>query len=239
MARVTCSSPTRATTASARCRAAPTADRTTTTTTVTTTTVPTTTTTFPFVRIQATSLTLKDDTLPPINLNVRKFSFKSSTKKDGPGNRIVIPPFSGSGDPTIVGATLVVYNSGGLTTDAVTVSLPPTSPDGSAWTRLGTPTSPQGYRYKGKNPNGPVASVTVRADSISIRGGKASWSYTLNEAAQGRVAVRLRLGTGAGWCADAPAKASGTPPSTATNDTVDRFVGQPKTPAPGVCPSLP
>src|SRR4029450_9918166 len=111
-------------------------------------------------------------------------------------------------------------DSGGLTTDAVTVSLPPTSPDGSAWTRLGTPTSPQGYRYKGKNPNGPVASVTVRADAIAIRGGKANWSYTLNEAAQGRVAVQLRLGTGAGWCADAPAKTSGSPPSTASNDTV-------------------
>ena len=170
---------------------------------------------------------------------MRKISFKSSTRKDGPGNRIAIPPFSGSGDPTIVGATLVVYDSGGLTTDTVTVSLPPTSPDGSAWTRLGPPTSPQGYRYKGKNPNGPVARVTVRADSISIRGGKASWSYTLNEAAQGRVAVRLLLGSGAGWCADAPAKTSGNPPSTANNDKVDRFVGQPKTPAPGVCPSLP
>jgi hypothetical protein len=89
-----------------------------TTATVTTTTVPTTTTTFPFVRIQATSLTLKDDTLPPINLNVRKFSFKSSTRRDGPGNRSVLPPFSGSGDPTIFGATLVVYDSGGLTTAA-------------------------------------------------------------------------------------------------------------------------
>jgi hypothetical protein len=51
------------------------------------------------VRIQATSLTLKDDTLPPINLNVRKVSFKSSTRKDAPGNRIVTPPFSGAGAP--------------------------------------------------------------------------------------------------------------------------------------------
>jgi hypothetical protein len=68
-----------------------------------------------------------------------------------------------------------------------------------------------------KNPNGPVARVTVSADSISIRGGKSNLSYTLNEAAQGRVAVRLLLGTGAGWCADAPAKTSGNPPSTANN----------------------
>jgi hypothetical protein len=27
------------------------------------------------------------------------------------------------------------------------------------------------------------------------------------------------------WCADAPAKASGNPPSTANNDRVDKFVG--------------
>jgi hypothetical protein len=37
------------------------------------------------------------------------------------------------------------------------------------------------------------------------------------------------------YCADAPAKSSGNPPSTASNDHVDKFVAQPQTPAPPFC----
>jgi hypothetical protein len=49
------------------------------------------------------------------------------------------------------------------------------------------------------------------------------------------VAVQVRLGTAAAWCADVPAKTSGKPPTTTKNDRVDRFLGQPRTP-PVDCP---
>jgi hypothetical protein len=51
--------------------------------------------------------------------------------------------------------------------------------------------------------------------------------------------VRLRLGIIDGWCADAPARARGNPPSTARYDQPDIFEAAPKTPAPAVCPPVP
>jgi len=77
-------------------------------------------------------------------------------------------------------------------------------------------------------------SVTFKPDQLAFKGGKAGWSYTLNEASQGRVAVVLLVGNTV-YCADAPAKSSGNPPSTASNDHVDKFVAQPQTPAPPFC----
>jgi hypothetical protein len=56
-------------------------------------------------------------------------------------------------------------------------------------------------------------------------------------ASQGRVAVFLQLGDGAGRCADAPAKASLAVPN--PNDRVDRFKAERKTPAPAICPAVP
>jgi len=106
------------------------------------------------------------------------------------------------------------------------------------WTTIGSG-SISGYRYTGPDPNGPVKSVVIKSDSLVIRGGKANWSYTLNEPSQGRVAVRLTFSTGTGWCADAPAKQSGNPPSTASNDHQDKFTAQPSTPPPASCPPLP
>ena len=64
-------------------------------------------------------------------------------------------------------------------------------------------------------------------------------NYTLDEMAQGHVAVRLSMGSGISYCADAPAKLSGNPPSTVQNDRPGRFVAQPKTPAPSACPAVP
>ena len=69
--------------------------------------------------------------------------------------------------------------------------------------------------------------------------GGAGWGFTLDEPSQGRIAVRLTLGSGRPWCAEAPAKASGHPPSTAANDRAGRFVAQPGTPAPLACPAVP
>jgi hypothetical protein len=84
-----------------------------------------------------------------------------------------------------------------------------------------------------------VSRVTVKADQVRVRGGKANWTYTLNEPSQGRIAVRVQLGSAATWCADAPAKGAvglGTP---GPNDRVDVFTAQPKIAAPAVCPPAP
>ena len=192
------------------------------------------TTTLPPVLIPARSLTLKDDNTAPVNLQHRKISFRSDTRSEAPANRIVVPPGGSSGDPRgPAGAALVVYNSNpapGSPTDDRVIALP-----SGSWTALGA-SSVTSYVFRGTDPNGPVSRITVKADSISIRGGKANWPYTLDEPAQGRVAVRLRLGSNPDWCADVPAKVGGNPPSTAHNDAQDKFVGQPRTPAPSACP---
>jgi YVTN family beta-propeller protein len=211
------------------------------TTTTTTTAATTTTTTLPiaFTNVRSTTFSLRDDSVVPIDLRRRKVSFKSATRLDPPPNRIVPPAPGSSGDPTLHGALLVVYNAAGLTTDLTVVSLDPVGAlPGEGWSRLGSGGSFNGWRYKGKNPSGPVSSVIVKADSITVRGGRANWGYTLNEVRQGRVALRLELGTSR-WCAEIPARQSGNPPSTANNDHVDRFVGQLRAGAPAICPPLP
>ena len=212
----------------------PGAGSTTTTTTSTTTSTTVTTTTIPVVLISTRSLTLRDDNVAPVALSHRKISYHSATKLDAAANRIVVPPGGSSGDPRgAAGATLTVYNSNpvpGSPTDDYVIALPSTG-----WTALGAGTV-TGYLFRGTDPNGPISRITVKADSITIRGGRANWPYTLNEPSQGRVALRLKLGNATPWCADVPAKVGGNPPSTAHNDTQDKFFGQPKTPPPAACP---
>jgi len=205
------------------------------TTTSTSPPPPTTSTTLPTstaVLVQTTSLTMRDETSPP-EAAARKLTFKASTKKDAADHRVVVPAVGGAGDPTQHGATLVVYDSAG-SGEKTTVTLP-----ASGWRLLGKSTASNGYRFAGSDPTGPVSRVIVKADQLKVRAGKSSWTYTLNEPSQGRIAVQLQLGVGPAWCADAPAKASGTPPSTAANDRVDKFTAQPKTPAPAACPPIP
>jgi DNA-binding beta-propeller fold protein YncE len=204
----------------------------TTTTSTTTTTTTSTSTTMPpavIVPISTRALNLKDDVTPPLNAATRKVSFKSSTKSDAPANRIVVPPLGSGGDPTLHGATLTVYNSDPATAaaDVTTVVLP-----AAGWSVYGS----SGYRFRNTAvPGVPVSKATVRADSVVLKGGREAWTYTLDEPVQGRVAVRLRLGTGATWCAEAPAKAS----SSGNNDRPGRFVGQSNSPAPATCPAVP
>jgi hypothetical protein len=150
----------------------------------------------------------------------------------------VIPVRGSAGDPTPGGvtgggATLQVYNSNG-SGELVTVTLP-----ASGWSVMGDTQTPRGYRYKSASSTDAVTRVTLRGNLIRIRGGKSNWAYTLNEASQGRVALRLTMGSQFRWCADSPAKTSGNPPSTASNDKIDKFVGARRTPAPPSCPSLP
>jgi hypothetical protein len=180
----------------------------------------TTTTTLPWITIRTNALKLRDDVVPPINLNARKLSFSSSTKRDPAANRIVPPAAGSAGDPILGGGTLVVYDSAG-SGEQVTVPLPA----GPEWSTLGSPSDPKGYRFRG---SGAVSSVIVKNDSIKVKGGKAGWMYTLDEPMQGRIAVRLTLGSARPWCADAPGK----------SDRPGTFVAE-KTAAPSVCPVVP
>ncbi|HEV7731693.1 MAG TPA: hypothetical protein VGR62_06000 [Candidatus Binatia bacterium] len=198
--------------------------------TTTSSTSTTTTTTIPgppFVLIQTTQLSLKDRITAPPNPNARKVSFKSDTKRDASPNRIVVPSRAGIADPTVHGATLTVYNANG-SGESFTVLLP-----ASGWSAYDSASPPKGYRYKGADSSAAITRITLKADQVKVRGGKSNWGYTLNEPSQGRVAVRLRFGTGSIWCAAAPAKSGGN------NDTVDKFQAQPKTPAPVSCPAAP
>ena len=88
---------------------------------------------------------------------------------------------------------------------------------------------------KGLGRHAAIAKATVKADLISLRGGGAAFGYSLDEPQQGRVSVRLAFGETV-WCADAPAKPSGSPPSTAHSDRPGTFTAQPKSPAPASCP---
>jgi len=197
------------------------------TTSVTVTTTSTTTTTLFFVTIRATSLTLADNASDPSR---RKLSFKSVAKLDDSNHRIVPPTQGSQDDPTISGGTLTVYNSGIRSTDLVTVQLPP-----SGWARVGA----RGYRYRADVPK---LRISMNNDKLSVHTSGASWGYTLDEPLQRRVAVRLTVGLGPfSWCSDAPAKTSGSPPSTAANDHVGRFVAFRNTPPLGYgqCPPLP
>jgi DNA-binding beta-propeller fold protein YncE len=199
------------------------------TTTTTTTTTSTTSTTLAVTLVETQALTLHDPGTP----DKRRLSFTSSTKTAPAANRIVPPPPGSAGDPTQHGAVVTVYNAAGLTTDDVVAALP-----AAGWTKLGGTSSFKGWRYTNKSVGGPVSSVVVKADKITLKAGKSGFAYTLDEPRQGSVAVDLFLGPFS-WCAAAPAKASGNPPSTAAHDRPGLFVGQPKTPAPAVCPSPP
>jgi hypothetical protein len=123
---------------------------------------------------------------------------------------------------------LRVYDASG-SGEEVAVTLP-----ASGWLPLGS----GGYRFRGATTD-PVQAITVKADQITIRGGREAWGYTLNEPSQGRIAVRLSLGGTLDWCAEAPAKQAGRPPSTLANDRQDKFVGAAKTPPPTACPVPP
>jgi DNA-binding beta-propeller fold protein YncE len=199
-------------------------------TTTTTTTSPTTTTTLPgggTVTIRTTSLTLKESVS-----GRRRMRFTSSSKTDPTQNRIVVPAVGGAADPTQNGGVLTVFNAAGQTSDHATYVLP-----SGGWSLLGSIASPKGWKYRGSRVGDEqVSSITVKGDRIRMRG---AGTYTLDEPQQGRVAVTLQLGAGTTWCAEAPAKLRGNPPSTASSDLPGRFLAQPKTAPPASCPGPP
>jgi YVTN family beta-propeller protein len=201
---------------------------TTTTSTSSTTTLPTM-----FALVSTRRLDMRDGSASSGPARRRLRFTASSSALDPAPDRITPPALGSLGDPTLEGATLRVYNAAGSASDDVLVTL------ASGWSVIGTAARFGGYRYRNPDPSGPVRSITVRADRIEVRAGGPLWGYTLDEPSQGRIAVRLTLGAGGAWCAAAPARPAGNPPTTTRNDHVDKFVAQPKTAAPAGCPSLP
>ena len=204
----------------------------TTTTTVITATTTTTTSTVPTaIRIRG-RLALNDDNVPPIDLSRhRKVSFRAGTKADPSANRIIVPFPNNPASPLIAGATLTVYNSSpasGSPSDTVTVALPAAN-----WKLVNFVSSGASYVYTDGSPGAPISQVKIKGDSLTFQGKGSGWGYTLDEAAQGRVAVHLTLGTSTvfSYCADLPAKS----PS-AANDRVDKFTGLLNAPSTS-CPS--
>ena len=162
----------------------------------------------------------------------RSFRFKALTGDDAAANRIVPPPRGSAADPTSAGGVVIVYGAGG-SGDVATYALP-----APGWKATGTARRPKGYRFKGAAGH-PVASLVLAADKLVARG---AGTYTLDEPSQGTVAVRVVLGAGAeaaGWCAAAPARQKGSPPSTAKTDRRGRFEGEPQSPPPEDCPDVP
>jgi hypothetical protein len=179
--------------------------------------------------IGSSKLILKDDADP----TRRRLTFVSSTKNAPLPQRVVAPLPGSPGDPVIGGATLQVYNAAGMTTDSASVNLPAAN-----WRALGTSLSPRGWRYRDST-GGAVRSLLVQKDRITIRGGRNTWTYTLDEAEQGQVAVRLQLGSGPGWCTQATPNVRGNPPSTASSDRPGLFKSTDDSAAPAACAQLP
>jgi len=188
-----------------------------------------TTTTLPYVTIETTSFKLSDGPTPAS----RRVAFTSSTTRDRVGHRILVPASGSAGDPTIGGGILSVYKAAG-TGETTAVVLP-----ASGWSIVGSPGRVSGYRFRDPDRTAPISSVQVQADRLRVRGGGPKWSYTLGQSPQGRVAVRLMLGSDGAWCATALAKPTGSPATTARTDRTGLFAAQPKMGAPLVCPPVP
>jgi hypothetical protein len=171
---------------------------------------------------------LKDGSLAGLPQK-RKLSFKSTTYTEPPANRVVAPATGGAGDPTLHGARLRVYNGAG-SGEQVTIDLA-----AGGWSVGGK----GGFEFKDSSVGAPVQRVTVRNDLLKVKGGKAGWPYTLNEAGQGRMVLRLTLGSEVQWCAEAPAKLSGSPPASARSDRQDLFKAESKTAPPVACQAPP
>ena len=181
------------------------------------------------VSVETTKLRLDDDSQAPIELRRRKIYFRAATSRSAQENRVVAPVRGGADDPTLHGAVVAVGNGAG-SGEAVVHALP-----ASGWRTVGSDRNPLGFQYRDDTPGAPVSLVVVRRDQLKVKGSGYGWDYTLDEPQQGRVGVRVTLGTTT-WCAGADARQLGNPPSSAKSDRVDRFDAQPMSPPPASCP---
>lgn len=166
-------------------------------------------------------MALRDDALPPIDPATRTFLFKS--KNAGlVASGVVAPAMLGTGDPSIHGGSITIYNGEGKT-DKVVVDLP-----ASGWLRGGTTTAPT---YKFASKVGPVTSVVLRNGLLQVKG-KGAGLLPLSNAPHGSIAVRLRTGYTPALCAKAPA-------ASPTVDTTARFDSVKGAAKPIHCPPVP
>jgi YVTN family beta-propeller protein len=182
----------------------------------------------PRVLIGKSKLILKDAADP----SKRRLTFVAKTRNAPLPQRVVAPLPGSSGDPTVGGATLQVYNAAGLSGDLATVNLP-----AGGWRALGSVSSPRGWRYR--DTTGAVRSLLVQTDRITVRGGRSAWTYSLDEPEQGIVALRLQLGGDPGWCTQAAPNLRGNPPSTASSDKPGLFRSTHDSGPPLACAPLP
>jgi len=198
--------------------------------TTTSTSVPgasTTSTTLPtgsVVNVAVRALKLRDGSAVG-DAGRRSFSFKARTTDAAAGHRVVAPAPGSTGDPTLHGLQVTIYNASGSGEKTI-LSLPA----GPQWTPLGSPASPKGYRYRGPT-GGTVQKVVVKDDLLRVKAKGASFGYTLDEPAQGSIAVRLAAGGSLTWC--------GVSAPRLGLDTQDSFVGVKDSPAPPSCPAVP
>jgi len=183
------------------------------------------------VTVGTHALQLRDDVLPPINPKGKKLSFAVRTASDAPEHRVVLPAVGTAGDPTLYGGRATIYNANG-SGEQIVVDLP-----AAGWRHEGNDHPPDDlgrWVFYGLIDGvlGPIQKVWIKRDKITIRGGNAPWTYTLDEASQGAVAIQLTLGTWDTWCA------VGVPREPAGSfDRPGRFTAQAKTPPPGTCPA--
>ncbi|MBY0276776.1 hypothetical protein K2Z84_15670 [Candidatus Binatia bacterium] len=176
---------------------------------------------FALTTIGTKSLVLKDGSEK--GLAKKRLLAFAATSKDVPApHRIVAPARGTSGDPRTGGATLILYNASG-SGESIRVPLP-----SSGWAAKGSPSKPATYVFKAPHKTDPIQQVTVRDDKIVVKGGHEFFAYSLDEAEQGRLALRLTLGTGVQWCTEVSGRI----------DEIDRFIANGNAAAPAICPAL-
>jgi len=181
------------------------------------------------VTVGTHSLIMKDNALFPAS---RKFSFNVRSGEAPIEHQSQAPAPGSAGDPTLFGGTLVVYNGAGGS-ESFTIDLP-----AEKWRVEGDTSTPGGYRYVFASTS-PLWKLYVKGPKLSMRGGKTQWLYTLDEPSQGAIAVRLTLGTAVTYCSLALPRVSGSPPSSASYDRVNKFQAIRVQAAPDDCPPLP
>ena len=143
----------------------------------------------PILNMPSTVIVVKDSILVPPNVKKRKFKWRTSTKPfqiPAGAPRIVPPAPGGPGDPTIHGATLIVYNAAGRPLSS-TFALPAEN-----WVINGSVENFKGYRFKDDTViDGPVLRIYVKFDKLFVFGGRDNWTYLLDGQQQVRMAGRL------------------------------------------------
>lgn len=177
------------------------------------------------VTVGTRGLTMRDG----VPTSQRAFSWAVRSKLDDPAHQTSTPVPGSASDPTTAGATgggavLTVYNPAG-TGESFTVTLP-----ADRWRLQGNPSNGLRFVYANDPALEPVWKVWLKGAKLTVRGGKQHWGYTLDEPTQGRIAIRLTLGTGVTYCTDVPA---------GSYDAPNRFRGLAFAPAPSSCPPTP